>query len=195
MTAGWDRARAVADAVLYEGYLLYPYRANSRKNQSRWQFGVLGPQGAADTGIGEDDTLSAQVLVRSSCVPSLAGVVRFLQLQHRAAERDVGGGRFEQVDELATGSTSWLSWDEAVEREIAIEPFPVTGLPRTLDISVPRAPTSKPLEGGRLVRTRRSLHGNSTSPLSGMANYCGSRSRCAILAHPPPTRTKRSRPR
>ena len=44
MSAGWDRARAVADAVLYEGYLLYPYRANSRKNQSRWQFGVLGPQ-------------------------------------------------------------------------------------------------------------------------------------------------------
>ena len=63
MSAGWDRARAVADAVLYEGYLLYPYRANSRKNQSRWQFGVLGPQGAADAGIGEDDSLSAQLLV------------------------------------------------------------------------------------------------------------------------------------
>ena len=49
-----DRIRAVADAVLYEGYLLYPYRATSRKNQVRWQFGVLGPQGAADAGIGED---------------------------------------------------------------------------------------------------------------------------------------------
>ena len=63
MTASWDRARTIADAVLYEGYLLYPYRATSRKNQSRWQFGVLGPPGAADAGIGEDDTLSAQVLV------------------------------------------------------------------------------------------------------------------------------------
>ena len=40
-----SRARAIADAVLYEGYLLYPYRANSRKNQTRWQFGVLGPVG------------------------------------------------------------------------------------------------------------------------------------------------------
>src|SRR5690349_8460742 len=99
MTAGWDHARAIADAVLYEGYLLYPYRASSRKNQSRWQFGVLGPQGAADTGIGEEATLSAQVLVRSYGVPSLTGAVRFLQLQHRAAERDVGGGRFDQVDE------------------------------------------------------------------------------------------------
>jgi hypothetical protein len=38
-----DLARTVADAVLYEGYLLYPYRATSQKNQARWQFGVLGP--------------------------------------------------------------------------------------------------------------------------------------------------------
>jgi hypothetical protein len=159
VTAGWDHARAVADAVLYEGYLLYPYRANSRKNQSRWQFGVLGPQGAADTGMGEDHTLSAQVLVRSNGVPLLSGVVRFLQLQHRGAERDVGGGRFEQVDELATGSASWLSWDEAVEREIAIDRFPVTSLPRTLEISVPASSDIEMLDGGRLVRTRRALHG------------------------------------
>ena len=34
MSANWDRARTVADAVLYEGYLLYPYRASSRKNQT-----------------------------------------------------------------------------------------------------------------------------------------------------------------
>ena len=63
MTPSWDRARAVADAVLYEGYLLYPYRGTSGKNQSRWQFGVLGPPGAADAGLGEDDTLAAQFLV------------------------------------------------------------------------------------------------------------------------------------
>jgi hypothetical protein len=47
-----DLARTVADAVLYEGYLLYPYRATSAKNQARWQFGVLGPPGAAAAGIG-----------------------------------------------------------------------------------------------------------------------------------------------
>ena len=39
MSTSWDRARAIADAVLYEGYLLYPYRASSSKNRSRWQFG------------------------------------------------------------------------------------------------------------------------------------------------------------
>ena len=49
-----DQVRAVADAVLYEGYLLYPYRATSGKNQLRWQFGVLGPPGAEQAGLGEE---------------------------------------------------------------------------------------------------------------------------------------------
>jgi hypothetical protein len=37
--------REVADALLYEGYVLYPYRASSGKNTNRWQFGVLMPPG------------------------------------------------------------------------------------------------------------------------------------------------------
>ena len=102
MKPTWDRARAIADAVLYEGYLLYPYRATSSKNQSRWQFGVVGPPGASDAGIGEDDTLSAQFLIDGD--GELTLVVRFLQLQHRRAERDVGDGRFEPVDELTSGT-------------------------------------------------------------------------------------------
>jgi hypothetical protein len=142
MTAAWDHARAVADAVLYEGYLLYPYRATSGKNQSRWQFGVLGPQGAAPAGIGEEDTLSAQVLVRPTGTPALSGLVRFLQLQHRDA-----------------AGTKWLTWDEAVECEIAIPPLPLTSLPRTVDISVPAGTDIEHVDGGRLVRTRRALHG------------------------------------
>ena len=40
-----DEVAAVADAVLFEGYLLYPYRASAQKNQLRWQFGVLTPAG------------------------------------------------------------------------------------------------------------------------------------------------------
>ena len=94
----WERARNIADAVLYEGYLLYPYRASSSKNQSRWQFGVVGPAGAAVAGLGEDDTLSAQFLVSGDGELSL--VVRFLQLQRRAVERDTGDGTFEPVDEF-----------------------------------------------------------------------------------------------
>ena len=34
----------IAKAVLYEGYMLYPYRPSSVKNQQRWNFGVLCPK-------------------------------------------------------------------------------------------------------------------------------------------------------
>ena len=159
MTASWVRARAVADAVLYEGYLLYPYRATSRKNQSRWQFGVLGPQGAEAAGIGENDTLSAQVLVRPQRDGSVSGVVRFLQLQHRGAERALCDGSFEPVDDLVAGQRCWLSWDEAVEREVGIDPIPLTSLPATVDISIPAGVDVETVDSGRLVRSRRQLLG------------------------------------
>jgi hypothetical protein len=164
MSADWDRARGVADAVLYEGYLLYPYRATSGKNQSRWQFGVLGPPGAADAGIGEDDTLSAQVLIPSDGWPSLTVVVRFLQLQHRGVERDLGDGCFEPVDELVCGERSWLRWDEAVEREISFGPFTMPDLVCGLQcpIEVPAGTDIEGVDGGRLIRSRRALRGELT---------------------------------
>ena len=49
LTARMEAARAIADAVLYEGYLLYPYRADAVKNRVRWQFGVLVPPGFTAT--------------------------------------------------------------------------------------------------------------------------------------------------
>ncbi len=113
-----DVARQVADAVLYEGYLLYPYRASSSKNHSRWQFGVLGPPGVADRGLGEDSTMHLECLldppdevVRSHLVVHL----RFLQLQHRR----VLDRSCEEVRELTVGDVTWLTWDEAVEQEFS----------------------------------------------------------------------------
>jgi hypothetical protein len=162
VTASWDRVRTIADAVLYEGYLLYPYRASSSKNQSRWQFGVLGPPGAAEEGMGEDDTLSAQFLVD---VPAaLTVVVRFLQLQRRQAERDIGGGHFEPADELTTASGSWLTWDEATECELSFGPFEL-GDPmqrRTLPVIAPAGTDIEPVDGGRLVRTRQEVRATLT---------------------------------
>ncbi|HET9877599.1 MAG TPA: hypothetical protein VFQ37_17875 [Mycobacterium sp.] len=157
MSANWARTRAVADAVLYEGYLLYPYRGTSSKNQSRWQWGVLGPPGAADTGIGEDDSLSAQFLVQAGDEITL--VVRFLHLQHRAAERELGGGRFENVDELSTPSGSWLSWDEAVEVELPFGPLRLADPPAhwTLPVTAPAGTDVEAVDGGRLLRTRQAV--------------------------------------
>jgi hypothetical protein len=158
----WDRARAIADAVLYEGYLLYPYRATSSKNQSRWQFGVVGPPGASDAGIGEDDSLSAQFLIDGDSELTL--VVRFLQLQHRHAERDAGGGRFEPVDELTSGLQSWVTWDEAVERELSFGPFDLADLaqPRTVEVAVAEGMDTEDVDGGRLIRTRAAINAELT---------------------------------
>jgi len=111
-----DLARAVADAVLYEGYLLYPYRASSSKNQTRWQFGVLGPTGAEAAGVGESSTMSMQCLLTSST--RLVVHLRFLQLQHRGVH-DADGMPVAELTDAA--GTSWLSWDEAVEQELIFE--------------------------------------------------------------------------
>lgn len=157
MTSSWDRARAVADAVLYEGYLLYPYRGTSGKNQSRWQFGVVGPTGAAEAGLGEDDTLSAQFLVDDARALTL--VLRFLQLQHRRAERATGDGDFEPVDELRTATASWLTWDEAVECEISFGPLAFGDEPWSLPVTVRAATDLEAVDGGRLVRERHEIAG------------------------------------
>ncbi|MFF7939117.1 hypothetical protein ACFZC5_05365 [Nocardia gamkensis] len=153
------RARAVADAVLYEGYLLYPYRADARKNQSRWQFGVLGPRGAAAAGLGEEQALSAQCLVAPGEHPEITLTVRFLQLQRRQV-MDAGGA---SVAEWSDGKRSWLSWDEAVEQEVVIGPVPPGRLVRPLDIPGGRdteeIATAAAPGRGTLVRTRLPLAG------------------------------------
>ncbi|OIN81171.1 hypothetical protein BMG05_08810 [Mycobacterium malmoense] len=159
-TSNWDRARAVADAVLYEGYLLYPYRGTSSKNQSRWQFGVLGPPGAADSGLGEDDTMAAEFPVEGARAITL--VVRFLQLQRRRAEREFAHGEFEPVDELTTSAGSWLTWDEAVERELSFGPLAFDDQPWTLPVTAHAATDVELVDGGRLVRDRREVRGELT---------------------------------
>ncbi|MGV0599078.1 hypothetical protein ABQE42_05480, partial [Mycolicibacterium pulveris] len=57
------------------------------------------------------------------------------------------------------GTQTWLRWDEAVEREITVERFPVPSLPRTIDIAVPAGREVESVDGGRLVRSRQQLRG------------------------------------
>ncbi len=155
--ADWERAKAIADAVLYEGYLLYPYRATSAKNRSRWQFGVLGPPGAAAAGLGEDDSLSAEFLVRGAT--GLRLVVRFLHLVHRRAERATDQG-YTPVDELPTPDGSWLTWDEAAETEFSLGPLDLgnRAQPWTLPLHAQASREEENLDGGRLVRERQGVH-------------------------------------
>jgi len=170
MNMSLSLARAVADAVLYEGYLLYPYRASSQKNQARWQFGILGPRGAASAGVGEESGMFADCLLSSGPDAEVEIHLRFLQLQARTAEQADDAGRFTAVDELAVGPAHWLSWDEAVEQETALGPFPLARLRDgdgglVLPVDIPAGEDVEEFRddagrlAGRLVRRRRALHG------------------------------------
>jgi hypothetical protein len=152
-------ARLAADAVLYEGYLLYPYRSTAAKNQVRWQFGILGPPGAADAAVGEPADLSVECLLRIADDDATVAVqLRFLQLQRRTAER-AEAGAFVAVDELRDGEASWISWDEAVEVERNLGTFGVTELRdgRVVRVAVAGGADVELVPVGRLVRRREPL--------------------------------------
>jgi hypothetical protein len=151
-----DLGRAVADAVLYEGYLLYPYRSTSSKNQSRWQFGVVGPPGAEEAGLGEASSMTMQtVLETGGRAGKLVVHVRFLQLQHRQIHDTAGTA----VPEVVVGGATWTTWDEAVEREVELT-IPVESPEggTTVPIQVPGNAEFEPLvgfdgtDGGAVVR-------------------------------------------
>ena len=79
MSAG--QVQQVADAILYEGYALYPYRASNVKNRQRWTFGGLYPVAFSPT-TGDRSSLQAQVLIACSSDPIVKVNVRFLHLVH-----------------------------------------------------------------------------------------------------------------
>ena len=82
--------RRVADAVLYEGYILYPYRASAQKNRSRWQFGVLMPPGYAAADPSESSTMRAECVFEHHGQPAVEVTVRFLQVQRRRTDGAAG---------------------------------------------------------------------------------------------------------
>jgi hypothetical protein len=116
-------ARAVADAVLYEGYVLYPYRASAPKNQIRWQFGVLTPRAFSEVDTSERWNTRTECLVDPGLVSRLAIRIRCLQVQHRSIEvaRDDGG--FTPVDSTEINGKAYVEWDEAVDQVVDLAPL------------------------------------------------------------------------
>lgn len=111
--------RAVADAVLYEGYVLYPYRASATKNQLRWQFGIVGPRPAFERGAGEDWRMHAECLLEADHDAIVHVRVRFLQAETRRG-------------------SDQPPWDEGVERHVDISGVRVSDIV-TRAITVPFA--------------------------------------------------------
>lgn len=168
----FEQLSAVADAVLYEGYLLYPYRRSSAKNRVRWQFGVLLPRdwverdGPVTIGVaGSADSWYQQTecLLRVRDASAVLRVkVRYLQMQHKQVEETGRDGRHRAVESLRTGDgTTHLTFDEAVPRETGLV-VPLDELLRrehTTPVGAAAGEESEPLpEGaGRVVRRREEV--------------------------------------
>jgi hypothetical protein len=157
-------ARAIADAVLYEGYLLFPYTASAGKNRLRWQFGVVVPRAYAARETAEHAAQQTDVLLETSSGARVEIVVRFLHVESRSVER-LEGERYVPVPELAVDGTSVLTFDEAGERERAFtfEVVAGTSVETPLDFDAERSTeTLRDRSGtvvGRIVRERYALRG------------------------------------
>jgi hypothetical protein len=132
--SGLDQVRQIADALLYEGYLLYPYRASAQKNRSRFQFGVLMPPGYDDPS--ESSALHTECLVEARDDTQLDLLLRFLRLRRQRAD-----GWDEAADVEITGSARL---DELLAGEVTI-PF---HLPTTDDAESHTAEVSGVLRAG-----------------------------------------------
>jgi hypothetical protein len=142
----------VAAAVLYEGYILYPYRASALKNQQRFNFGVVSPRRDRQPGEG-GWFIHTECLVRAAGGCELDVRVRFLHLTTRTTESP-------------DANAASRGWQEAIERDVPVRArlddlcvSPIRrrfGWPAEQDIDPPRG--AEPLAGA-IVRSRESLHG------------------------------------
>jgi hypothetical protein len=113
------QARQVADAILYEGYLLYPYRQTAQKNQARFQFGVLMPPAYGAVDDCEPSASQTECLLECPDAAQVRVLVRFLQMRHRIVQAVTtpGTGELHEVATLAVDTAEYTTWDEATERE------------------------------------------------------------------------------
>ncbi|MFC9648425.1 hypothetical protein [Streptomyces sp. NPDC056937] len=178
VTAGFTEARRVADALLFEGYVLYPYRASARKNQLRWQFGVLVPPAWQDAG-GEHTWQRTECLLEPRRADRLLVELRFLQVRRRTVERlSPDGGSWTEAAELDLPDRVLVPWDEGEEERVALDvPLAwLTGEGHTRRFDLPGGVEHEPVHDGaagvvgRLVRRTRPLAGEirlTTEPLPG----------------------------
>jgi hypothetical protein len=149
--------RRIADAVLYEGYILYPYRASAAKNRSRWQFGVVMAPGYAAADPSESSFTRAECVLEHSGQPVVTVIVRFLQVQRRSTEGPDGAHRPDGADGPAPGDRA-PAWDEAVEREIefTVDGAELLGRGCAREFSIPGGEDREPAgDGGDTFAVRR----------------------------------------
>ncbi len=139
----FDGAEKIAAAILYEGYILYPYRPTAIKNRQRWNFGTLYPRVYAEAQRPQEPfRLVAECLAVADATASLDVRISFLQLVPTQNE-----------DKLTDPS---LAWDEAVERTSEHAGLQLSELitsPLSLTVEMETADPSTPLRSGSTARS------------------------------------------
>src|SRR5262249_43100943 len=177
----------LANAVLYEGYMLYPYRASAVKNRQRWNFGTLYPEAfTAVSGGTEACVMQTQCLVIGSEETAIDVRVRFLHLLARDVaelnDDSVGTSCYDWrdfslnltpgsriVDSLEVEGKLFQSWQEAIERDVEGSELRLTELSansRTLPVEFGSTIDVEPLctsEGqvaGAVIRNQEKIQGS-----------------------------------
>jgi hypothetical protein len=169
----------IVNAVLYEGYILYPYRPGSKKNRTRFTFGRVYPEAYSVSQHGaEPFAMQTECLVRAQVdAPALEVAVRFLQ----PVARDAGvlpaalpspdlpdHCEPELVPELRVDDKRYQSWQEAIERQVSLPAQDLRTLaarPQTLAFSFAASQTHEPIYDSRkqvagvIVRRHAGLSG------------------------------------
>jgi hydrogenase maturation protease len=177
----------IADAVLYEGYILYPYRPSSVKNQQRWNFGALCPESYSLAQRGTESwTMQTECLVQQRPQATLEVKVRFLHLLTREVGRRIADCQlstaecghshvealhthFALVPLLEVKGQLFQTWQEAVERQVSV---PAISLDKPADESTrlafyfPASESIEPLHAadgeeilGALLRRQEAIEG------------------------------------
>ncbi len=164
----FERAQKIADAVLLEGYLLYPYRP-STKNDHRFTFGVVAPRAFSEAGGGERWSLQTELLLQPPGVTGADVVwlrLRHLQMQRRTVEAALPEG-FVEVSSLDAAGVLHVPFDEAVlcESDLVIrvdDALSPVGIELEFGVEAARTEEMVAANGvvlGRIVREREAITG------------------------------------
>lgn len=153
--------KEIANAVLYEGYLLYPYRQSAIKNRQRWTFGVVYPHAYSEANGGiEPCSMQTECLIRGSADTTLDVLVRFLHLLLRTSNAPM----YAQGDATHEwGLAARLAnepLEEGIERELSASSLSLAELvaqPHLVEIVFPARRMEE--EDAAVMREQQSLAG------------------------------------
>jgi hydrogenase maturation protease len=149
---------SIVEAVLYEGYILYPYRP-AVKNRQRWTFGGLYPRAYCQAqGAGDAWSMQTECLLRGTASTVVQAQVRFLHLQGRLVAQldrpcaelpESEEPAYRVVERLKVGDRLLQSWQEAVQQEVVLAGLNLVSLEGEPQHSRVTFPASRELESVR----------------------------------------------